>query len=84
MDSVLSKWASTRACHLLAGTAADLAGGSLSDLLCRRTGILSDPARLVGIAGFLIAAAGIIASDADARIPRTSLRLAAWLLAGWS
>lgn len=45
---------------LLAGTAADLTGGWLSDLLCRRTGNLTLSRRLVGIAGFLIAAAGII------------------------
>jgi MFS family permease len=45
---------------LLAGTLGDLAGGWLSDTLLRRGTTLTRARRLVGIAGFLIAAAGIL------------------------
>jgi MFS family permease len=45
---------------LLAGTAGDLAGGCLSDFLLRRSGNLKRSRRLVGIAGFLIAAIAIL------------------------
>ncbi len=45
---------------LLAGTAADLAGGWFSDMLCRHTGNLKRSRQVVGVAGFLIAAAGIL------------------------
>src|ERR1700728_5150100 len=45
---------------LCAGTLGDLAGGWLSDLLLRRTGNVTRARRIVGIAGFLIAALGII------------------------
>src|SRR5205823_5095028 len=41
---------------LLAGTAGDLLGGWLSDLLVRRTGNLTRSRRAVGCAGFLLAA----------------------------
>jgi sugar phosphate permease len=45
---------------LLAGTAGDLLGGWLSDVLLRRTGNLRGSRRWVAIGGFLTAAAGII------------------------
>jgi sugar phosphate permease len=45
---------------LLAGVVGDLAGGWFSDLLLRRTGNVTRARRIVGIAGFLIAALGII------------------------
>jgi sugar phosphate permease len=45
---------------LLAGTVGDLAGGWLSDVLLRRTANVKQSRRVVGVAGFLIAAAGII------------------------
>lgn len=45
---------------LLAGVVGDLAGGWSSDLLLRLTGNVTRARRLVGIAGFLIAAAGIL------------------------
>src|SRR6202045_1335017 len=47
---------------LFAGVAGDLAGGWLTDLLLRRTGDIRRSRRLVGIAGFVIAAAAIIPS----------------------
>ena len=45
---------------LLAGTLGDLAGGWLSDLFLRRTGNVTHARRIVGIAGFIIAAVGIL------------------------
>jgi sugar phosphate permease len=45
---------------LWAGVAGDLAGGWTSDLLLRRTGNIRSARRIVGVAGFLIAAAGIL------------------------
>lgn len=45
---------------LFAGTLGDLAGGWISDVLLRRSGSVKHSRRLVGVAGFLIAAAGII------------------------
>ena len=45
---------------LLAGTAGDVVGGWLSDFLLRRSGDLAWSRRVVGIAGFLIAAVGIL------------------------
>src|SRR5580704_5642908 len=45
---------------LFAGVAGDLAGGWLTDLILRHTGVIRRSRRLVGIAGFLIAAAAII------------------------
>jgi sugar phosphate permease len=45
---------------LLAGTVGDLAGGWLSDIALRRTGDVKRSRRFVSIAGFLIAAAGIV------------------------
>ena len=45
---------------LLAGTLGDLAGGWLSDLVLRRTGRVTYARRIVGIAGFVIAALGIL------------------------
>lgn len=45
---------------LFAGVVGDLAGGWISDLLLRRGVTLTHARRLVGVAGFLIAAAGII------------------------
>ncbi len=45
---------------LFAGVLGDLAGGWISDALLRRTGNVVFSRRAVGIAGFLIAAAGII------------------------
>ncbi len=45
---------------LFAGVVGDLAGGWISDALLRRTGNVLFSRRAVGVAGFLIAAAGII------------------------
>jgi len=45
---------------LLAGTAGDIAGGWVSDLLLRHGAGITRARRVVGIAGFLIAAAGIL------------------------
>lgn len=45
---------------LLAGTLGDLAGGWLSDRLLRLTGNVTRARRIVGIAGFIIAAFGIL------------------------
>ena len=45
---------------LLAGTAGDLLGGWLSDLLVRITGHLARSRRAVAVTGFLLAAAGIL------------------------
>jgi MFS transporter, ACS family, glucarate transporter len=45
---------------LWAGVVGDLAGGWASDLLLRRSGDVRSSRRMVGVAGFLIAAAGII------------------------
>jgi sugar phosphate permease len=45
---------------LLAGTAGDLAGGWISDVVLRRHHDVNRARRLVAVAGFLIAAAGII------------------------
>jgi MFS transporter, ACS family, glucarate transporter len=45
---------------LLAGTAGDLLGGWLSDLLVKRTGNLARSRRTVAVAGFLLAAGGIL------------------------
>jgi MFS family permease len=45
---------------LLAGTLGDLAGGWLSDILLRASGNVTRSRRVVGIAGFLIAALGIL------------------------
>ena len=45
---------------LFAGVVGDLAGGWISDSLLRRTGNVVFSRRAVGVAGFLIAAAGII------------------------
>lgn len=45
---------------LLAGTFGDLAGGTLSDLIAKRTGNLKLARRSVAIAGFLLAAASIL------------------------
>lgn len=45
---------------LLAGVIGDLAGGWFSDALLRRTGNVTFSRRVVGITGFLIAAAGIV------------------------
>ncbi len=45
---------------LLAGTLGDLAGGWFSDLFLRRTGNVTYARRIVGIAGFIIAAVGIL------------------------
>ncbi len=45
---------------LLAGTLGDLLGGWLSDRLLRWTGQVTRSRRIVGIAGFLIAAVGIL------------------------
>ena len=45
---------------LLAGTAGDLVGGWVSDHLLRRTSNVARSRRLVGIAGFLVAAVGIL------------------------
>jgi MFS transporter, ACS family, glucarate transporter len=45
---------------LLTGVVGDLAGGWASDLLLRWSGDVRNARRIVGVAGFLIAAAGII------------------------
>ncbi len=45
---------------LLAGTVGDLAGGWLSDVLLRRTLNVKRSRRVVGVGGFIVAAAGII------------------------
>lgn len=45
---------------MLAGTAGDLLGGWLTDSLLRRTGNVTLARRVVGAAGFLVGAAGII------------------------
>lgn len=45
---------------MLAGTAGDLLGGWLTDMLLRRTGNVTLSRRVVGAAGFLLGAAGII------------------------
>jgi len=45
---------------LLAGTAGDLAGGWLTDMLLRRTGNINLSRRSIGALGFLLGAAGII------------------------
>ncbi len=45
---------------MLAGTAGDLLGGWLTDLLLRRTGNVTLSRRVVGAFGFLLGAAGII------------------------
>jgi MFS transporter, ACS family, glucarate transporter len=45
---------------LLAGTVGDLAGGWLSDILLRATSDVKQSRRVVGVAGFLLASAGII------------------------
>jgi MFS family permease len=45
---------------MLAGTAGDLLGGWLTDLLLRRTGNITLSRRAVGAAGFILGAAGII------------------------
>ncbi|HEV2273282.1 MAG TPA: MFS transporter [Acidobacteriaceae bacterium] len=45
---------------LLAGTAGDLLGGSLSDLWAKRSGNLRSARRIVGAAGFLLSAASIV------------------------
>ncbi len=45
---------------LLAGTLGDLAGGWLTDLVLRRTGRLTYARRVIGIAGFVIAALAIL------------------------
>jgi sugar phosphate permease len=45
---------------LFAGMAGDLLGGLVSDFFLRRTGNIRESRRVVGITGFLIAAAGII------------------------
>jgi sugar phosphate permease len=45
---------------LLAGSAGDLAGGWLSDILLKRFGDLKNARRAVAVAGFLLAAAGIV------------------------
>jgi MFS family permease len=45
---------------LLAATVGDVAGGWLSDILLRRTGNVKRSRRLVSVAGFLIAAGGIL------------------------
>ena len=66
---------------LLAGTAADLAGGWLSDLLCRQTGNLTRSRRIVGIAGFLIAAAGILPATMT-HDPRTCVAFSCLAFAG--
>jgi MFS transporter, ACS family, glucarate transporter len=57
---------------LFAGVAGDLAGGWFSDLLLRRCGDVRRSRRLVGVSGFLIAAAGIIPATLTAD-PRTSV-----------
>ena len=66
---------------LLAGTAADLAGGWFSDLLCRRTGDLKRSRQVVGVAGFLIAAAGILPATLTTD-PRTSVAFSCLAFAG--
>ena len=45
---------------LLAGTVGDLAGGWLSDAMVRATSNVKQSRRVVAVAGFLLAAAGII------------------------
>ena len=45
---------------LLAGVVGDLAGGWFSDLILRHTGNVTRARRIVGVTGFLIAAAGIL------------------------
>ncbi|MEO7144955.1 MAG: MFS transporter [Bryobacteraceae bacterium] len=45
---------------LLAGTAGDLAGGWVSDILLRRSGDVKRSRKVVGVLGFLLAAAGIL------------------------
>jgi sugar phosphate permease len=45
---------------LFAGVVGDLAGGWVSDILLRKGGSVTHARRLVGVAGFLIAAIGII------------------------
>jgi MFS family permease len=45
---------------LLAGTLCDLAGGWISDILLRRSGNVTRSRRVVGVIGFVIAAAGIL------------------------
>jgi MFS transporter, ACS family, glucarate transporter len=45
---------------LLAGTVGDLAGGWLSDILLRANSDVKQSRRVVGVAGFLLASAGII------------------------
>jgi MFS transporter, ACS family, glucarate transporter len=45
---------------LLAGTLGDLAGGWLSDLFLRRSGDITHSRRMIGVAGFIIAALGIL------------------------
>jgi sugar phosphate permease len=45
---------------LLAGTVGDLAGGWVSDILLRSTSNVRQSRRVVAVAGFLVAAAGII------------------------
>jgi MFS family permease len=51
---------------LLAGVAGDLAGGWFSDALLRRTGNVKFSRRVVGVTGFLIAAAGIVPATLSA------------------
>jgi MFS transporter, ACS family, glucarate transporter len=57
---------------LFAGVVGDLAGGWISDILLRRSGNVIWARRVVGVAGFLIAAAGIIPATLTAD-PRTSV-----------
>ncbi|MBV9505550.1 MAG: MFS transporter [Acidobacteriia bacterium] len=57
---------------LLAGVVGDLTGGWVSDVLLRRSGNVARSRRLVGMAGFLIAAAGIIPATLTGD-PRTSV-----------
>ncbi len=57
---------------LFAGVVGDLAGGWISDILLRRSGNVTWARRVVGVAGFVIAAAGIIPATLTAD-PRASV-----------
>jgi sugar phosphate permease len=66
---------------LFAGVLGDLGGGWLTDLLFRRTGNIKSSRRIVGVAGFLIAAGSIIPATLIAS-PKLSVAFSCLALGG--